>query len=357
MEIPVKDIDAYVNRSVEKRQEEAKEKNDIPRPMNSFMLYRSAYIARIKSLLGGNCNQNVSKVAGTSWKMETKQVRDQFEDWANTERRNHATSHPHYKFKPHKGPATTTRRSTELTPPRSSATPGSVDPGSSTDWGDCDYPLKSMTPGMMHGYSQSFDTEYMSTSRGSSPFGSPEPMLAANGYMPPNWNTSYPASGLPTIQPSALHGIGSHVEEIHFPRASPLPQEAPYSSSNGLAGLPGGSHHELLQPQFTQSLSGHMDPQLLSYSGDASTLPTTTGSAPVLSANGYTIWNEDLGGGCYLPAAHSRAPSPVPFPHTACYGPTMQRNSSWDAKYSDPTLMDGSAAGEVDLWFDHPHPY
>lgn len=343
---PVRDMEAWVNRSLEERQQEVEAKNgEIPRPMNSFMLYRSAYISRIKSLLGKNCNQNVSRIAGISWRAETKEVREKFENLAIIERQNHAISHPGYKFKPHKGPATATRRNDEFTPPRSSATPGASMRGGSVGWDD--RYMREGTPSMIHSRSESFDIEYLPSSRGSTPFGTPDSMLGANGYMTPLWNTSYP---------NGLQALGSHVEDLQFSRASPMPHELPYSSStNGLNGLPGASH-ELLQPQPTHpapshTVSGHLDPQLLSYPSETNGLPVVPGP-PTPPANPYQLWGEE---GCYLPAAHSAVPSPVPFPVPTSYPTPMQRGPSWDAKYPDPnSLLGDSASPGMDSWLDPP---
>lgn len=101
--IPVKDIEAWVNRSMEDRiQESNKRKGHIARPMNSFMLYRSAYAERTKDWCKQNNHQVVSSVAGESWPMESDELRDQFNEWARVERDNHARTFPDYKFSPSK---------------------------------------------------------------------------------------------------------------------------------------------------------------------------------------------------------------------------------------------------------------
>ena len=101
--IPVKDIEAWVNRAMEDRiQESNKRKGHIARPMNSFMLYRSAYAERTKDWCKQNNHQVVSSVAGESWPMESDELRDQFNEWARVERDNHARTFPDYKFSPSK---------------------------------------------------------------------------------------------------------------------------------------------------------------------------------------------------------------------------------------------------------------
>jgi hypothetical protein len=103
--VPVVDIDAYVNRSAEKRRqevEEGKNPGKVKRPMNSFMLYRKAYQNRTKNWCLQNNHQVVSQVCGDSWPLEPDAVREQFNEWARIERQNHQNAHPGYKFSPAK---------------------------------------------------------------------------------------------------------------------------------------------------------------------------------------------------------------------------------------------------------------
>ncbi|KAF2763737.1 hypothetical protein EJ03DRAFT_283525, partial [Teratosphaeria nubilosa] len=96
-------MDAWVNRSAEVRRQEVEKRNGyVTRPMNSFMLYRSAFAERTKHWCLQNNHQVVSSVAGESWPLEPQEVRDQYNDWAKLERANHAAAHPGYKFSPSK---------------------------------------------------------------------------------------------------------------------------------------------------------------------------------------------------------------------------------------------------------------
>jgi HMG (high mobility group) box len=108
MKLPVEDIKAYVNRSVQERREEVEESkapHKIKRPMNSFMLYRKAYqnVAADWSFQmrtnGGN-HGIVSQVCGDAWKLEPESIKNQFAEWAHVERVNHRKAHPGYKFTP-----------------------------------------------------------------------------------------------------------------------------------------------------------------------------------------------------------------------------------------------------------------
>lgn len=103
--VPVVDIAAYVNRSVEERRkevEEGKQPGKVKRPMNSFMLYRKAYQNRTKNWCLQNNHQVVSQVCGDSWPLEPESIRQQFNEWARLERVNHQKAHPGYKFSPSK---------------------------------------------------------------------------------------------------------------------------------------------------------------------------------------------------------------------------------------------------------------
>lgn len=100
--IPIKDMEAWVNRSADVRRQDAREKGKIARPMNSFMMYRSAYADRVKEWCVQNNHQVVSQVSGRSWPMEPPEVREKYELLALVERDNHQKAHPEYKFAPNK---------------------------------------------------------------------------------------------------------------------------------------------------------------------------------------------------------------------------------------------------------------
>lgn len=100
---PVRDIEAWVNRPREERLREVEKRNGyITRPMNSFMLYRSAYADRVKQWGLQNNHQVVSSIAGVSWPMEPEEIRNKFDEWAKLERQHHQEAHPNYKFSPSK---------------------------------------------------------------------------------------------------------------------------------------------------------------------------------------------------------------------------------------------------------------
>ncbi|KAG9800399.1 hypothetical protein KCU63_g25214, partial [Aureobasidium melanogenum] len=98
---PLRDMEAWANRSVEERRSEVTKANKIARPMNRFMLYRSAYAERTKKWCDQNNHQIVSKVTGQSWKkLEPKEIKDYYDRLATIERENHQRAFPEYKFSP-----------------------------------------------------------------------------------------------------------------------------------------------------------------------------------------------------------------------------------------------------------------
>lgn len=104
--MPIVDIATFVNRSEEERHLETArngEPGHIKRPMNSFMLYRKAYLEVAKTQCTGNNHQLVSKVCGYGWSFESTEVKEKFKKWATIEKTNHQRAHPGYKFTPSKG--------------------------------------------------------------------------------------------------------------------------------------------------------------------------------------------------------------------------------------------------------------
>ena len=90
-----------MRRPIEVRRHQVSEMSGkVARPMNSFLLYRSAYADRTKKWVSKNNHQVVSQLAGKSWKLETVDIRKKYERLATTERNNHAKAHPGYKLAP-----------------------------------------------------------------------------------------------------------------------------------------------------------------------------------------------------------------------------------------------------------------
>lgn len=105
----LKDMTQWVHRSSDQRLQEAQIEGRVRRPMNPFMLYKCAYCELTKNLLSEMqikpiSHQNISRVAGSSWKIELSHVRRKYEMLAKVERDNHSVAFPDYKFRPKKGP-------------------------------------------------------------------------------------------------------------------------------------------------------------------------------------------------------------------------------------------------------------
>jgi hypothetical protein len=105
-DIPLRDMLAFANRSVAVRHAEAvKKSGKIPRPSNSFVCYRSAYADRVMQWSSKNCHQNVSRITGSSWKIESEDVRRFYMNVAEIDRLNHLSAFPSYKYNPQKKPS------------------------------------------------------------------------------------------------------------------------------------------------------------------------------------------------------------------------------------------------------------
>ncbi|KAJ6259457.1 hypothetical protein Dda_5094 [Drechslerella dactyloides] len=111
MDLPIRDMERWVHRSVEERRKEvAKRDGHVARPMNSFMLYRSAFAERTKMWCLQNNHQVVSSVSGASWPLEPAWIRERYNELARIERINHQAAHPGYKFSPSKNQPPPPRR-------------------------------------------------------------------------------------------------------------------------------------------------------------------------------------------------------------------------------------------------------
>ena len=176
--IPVKDMDKWVNRSAEDRRKESEKKNGyISRPMNSFMLYRSAYAERVKQFCKENNHQVVSQVTGASWPMEPDAVRKEYERLSILERDNHAAAFPDYKFAPNKNGKKRGREDED---------------DSDGEWGGSSRTKRSRTVASSRGVTPS--------SRAGTPFDdyySPSPYQHAVPYNPSAYDHRYPRGPAP----------------------------------------------------------------------------------------------------------------------------------------------------------------
>ncbi|KIV79396.1 hypothetical protein PV11_06959 [Exophiala sideris] len=247
---PVRDMAVWVNRPVSERMAEVdRKKGYISRPMNSFMMYRSAYADRVKQFCKENNHQVVSQVTGASWPLEPQEIRGLYEQLAMTERDNHQAAHPNYKFAPNKG-GKRSRRDDD-------------DSDSDPDW-------EGSTRGSKRG--RRFD----SRSASSTPFEEIPPRYHAlpalnlSGYEISNPYGSQPIM----VGPDGMMGYyqttttmgpyGEQVSDVKYQRMEdPFP---PYQTTMGIVGMPQG-HHELLTShaaprQMVSTQADMLDPRL-----------------------------------------------------------------------------------------------
>ncbi len=265
-DVPVKDMHEWVNRSAEvRRAEVVKRQGYVARPMNSFMLYRSAYAERTKIWCLQNNHQVVSSVSGESWPLEPPEIRDRYSEYARVERDNHAKAHPGYKFSPSKA-----------------QTPGRKRKGASedieeepSDLDDPDYEWRPKTgkrARAKRAKGSSQDPNYPSSSTSLDEFGMGgfDRSMGQNrssyqftnpGKAPPKqidvdalYNQYYQTNTYPS-------SMGSNVEDVVI-RKTETPSMQ-YGTAQPLVGLPGAHHYELLDQQiFDHGPAALNDPQV-----------------------------------------------------------------------------------------------
>jgi hypothetical protein len=242
--IPVKDMEAWVHRSVETRLAEAQKKNGhIARPMNSFMLYRSAYADRVKQYCRENNHQVVSQISGASWPLEPKEIREMYERYASVERDNHHAAHPDYKFAPNKNGGAKKRKDFD----------DSGDEGS--EWG-----------GSRRGGRRVKQEE--SRSHSSTPFESQRVVRhPLDHYNPSSYQVNNPYGCAPVMpRPDGYYQqqvtqYDLNIEDVAFkPIENPFPTQ---QMTGPLIGLPNGNEHDTLMSQSRGAPP--MDPRLLQY--------------------------------------------------------------------------------------------
>lgn len=318
--IPIRDMESWVYRPIEDRMREVERRNGrVARPMNSFMLYRSAYAERAKELNSQNNHQVVSETAGDSWKLESRQIREKYEILASIEKKNHLKAHPGYKFSPSKK---------DKQPDEERSEPDA----------DIEQSPMSSPSFIQGGRGISCGVESAGWD------GREDHGLPSASYLSSSW-TSHPGrsfSGMVSSPEPSAHYIPSS-----FPPGVLSLQELQYSSSTALAGLPGGTHHDLLQPQTSiptpgSYTEGPLDPRLLKGDPSSPTHMYPNGAYP-------SMWQEG-----YFPATTSMPSNTVPYTMSG-YQPGMQtllnNRESWES--SQETNLESS--GGFDHWIN-PHP-
>ena len=314
---PVRDMGLWVNRPVEDRMAEVeKKKGYVSRPMNSFMLYRSAYAERVKQFCKENNHQVVSQVTGASWPLEPKEVREMYERYAILERDNHAAAHPNYKFAPNKA-AKRARNDddSDSDPEWEGSVKGSkrsrsarrfeIRSASSTPFDDRPTAYHRVMPAHHHhlpGYEMSH------------PYGQPHMMISSNGMVGEYYH-------------AAATAPYEHVSDLPYRRIEE--QYPSYQVPMSLVGLPHSEHHDLLttyptQQQMTVPVHNDMlDPRL-----------------GQLDPNYQVVYYED-------------GPEPAhEIPRTIAYESGSQLELSYEPEAYHPGLA--TLTGEHDVWAADP---
>ncbi|KZF26371.1 hypothetical protein L228DRAFT_279581 [Xylona heveae TC161] len=296
-DIPIRDMREWVNRSIETRHKEVEKRNGyIARPMNSFMLYRSAFAERTKQWCLQNNHQVVSSVSGESWPLEPPEVRDEYNEYAKVERINHQNAHPGYKFSPSK--AQTNARKRKPTPDDEDEEMCNVE-DADFDW----VPQNQRKTRLRSNKRQGRGT--------SSKPGDLED--AATDIAPPSAHivvnkSSYQATNPGKPPPAAMgtdlnghyyqttvhqHANVPNVEDVKIRKTERPAMQ--YNGSGSLISLPGAEHYDLLQPASQQSspaASGicQVDPLLLAYDSNygssSSSQPEETMAATIYQLPG-----------------------------------------------------------------------
>lgn len=271
-------METWVKRSVEDRIAEAEKRNGyITRPMNSFMLYRSAYAERTKTWCLHNNHQVVSSVSGESWPLEPMQVREYYNELAKIERTNHQNAHPNYKFSPSKpGGASAASKKRARSEPEEDSEPSDLD---DPDWGrengarsrpskrpgrDASYPARA---NLGDAQGQSYEM-YNRTQSWETPGRQPQQQMNLPYHHQQNMQAQqfYPS---PTMQHHHMHmmqGTPQHQQPDPFANF----ENTSFPTNGGLIGMPGGNHAELLglnthSHTGTPSYDHQVDPLLLAY--------------------------------------------------------------------------------------------
>lgn len=262
----------WVERSAETRRKEVEKRNGyVTRPMNSFMLYRSAYAERTKQWCLQNNHQVVSSVSGESWPLEPPEVRDQYNEYAKVERLNHQNAHPTYKFSPSKTTVPARKRKGEF----SDEEPSDLE---DTEW----------NPGnrrSRHRPSKQSDRElsYLATGMEGS-FFDPSFRSHGNGMHKSGWEMGNEARPMPMpmahedpynqyYQAPMHNGMGmdpSPMEDMRLRRVDSPSSTMQFTPDHALLGLPGGNAADLIQQLNSHAgtpLGGEpqVDPMLLAF--------------------------------------------------------------------------------------------
>jgi len=345
---PVADIEAYVTRSAEERRkevEEGKVPGKVKRPMNSFMLYRKAYQNRTKQWCLQNNHQVVSQVCGDSWPLEPEEVKEQFNEWARTERQNHQNAHPGYKFSPTK-PGTIKgvgkRKISEEVETEES------------DLGDWEWQqgAQSRRPKKHRPSPRPQQPVAYPTTRSAYQYSSRDNSLepGQTGYNKSSFQANNPGRPMPLQYDQASLLSGEYYQQTIQPNPTNpglqdvLLRKAVAPGVHPLLGLPGDPHEYNIMHQFPNQYDGHFEPE---YKIDPSLISRDH------SAYNGTVYSDSHLDGVYFGASHS-SDQHWQAPYTTSERPHSQPIvNQADAEFDDIQVQHHNAhvlRGNTDNW-------
>ena len=319
--IPIKNMEIWVHRTTETRRFEVSEINGkVARPMNCFMLYRSAYADRTKEWFSIDNHQGVSQLTGKSWRLETMEIRQKYRRLATIEKYNHAIAHPCYKFAP-KEKVQQAKQDEQL--------PGLSCSGASD-----------LGPALAHEYAKCL----MESGDGSTPLSLLQHGLPMMTYPNTAWPTKSPCSPSSELvqtgnrlyhflQPNDSQRLKVCQVEDELPSSIEL-QESQNSSSTVLLGLPevtNGNHDHLLSQSDT--LMGGMptesaiDSQLLEYNENSS---DSIAALWVYSRPQHPVWQDIPTNNSYLPTTNTASALSMAHPVDLSYL-LMEEYKTWES--------------------------
>ncbi|KAJ5766483.1 uncharacterized protein N7511_004099 [Penicillium nucicola] len=89
----------------------------VPRPPNSFILYRQANHHAVKAANPDITNNEISRILGARWKNESDEIRQRYMILADDLKKRHSLAHPDYQYTPRR-PSERKRRASRAMPTR-----------------------------------------------------------------------------------------------------------------------------------------------------------------------------------------------------------------------------------------------
>jgi hypothetical protein len=342
--IPVRNMEEWVNRPAEVRRKEVEKRNGyITRPMNSFMLYRSAYAERTKQWCTQNNHQVVSSVSGESWPMEPPEVRELYNEYAKIERINHQNAHPTYKFSPSKAAAPARKRKGDY----SDDEPSDLD---DAEWAPGQGRSRTR-PSKRHERAYGYPANTMNADFFEQPFGP-----NGNGMNKSSWDMTnagrpvpMPMQGDPYnqyLQQNTFAHNGMHqavMEDMRMRRMDTQGSSMQFSHGQAMLGLPGGNAADMMQHLHSHvgtplGEERQVDPMLLAFDGPRHQDMEATLMQPPGFRNGHM---DMMGRDFDQDSVHSflqAEPSPEDF-----------KSEQWQ---HDPSLASMDQGSEFEKWMD-----